>query len=145
MRFLVKTYLSLEKLVLNPVAWFSHRNWLVRYAIILLLIPPLAIMSVVTYQSHQGTESSLTQISSETYQEVVRLRENFNLTTHDQAAEIALLKKEVGELRSQLTQNELIADDPKAVLSATSSANPTQNYLSIIKENEACSQQHIQA
>ena len=40
MRFLAKLYLSLEKLVTNPAQWFGQRNWLVRYLVMTLLIPP---------------------------------------------------------------------------------------------------------
>ncbi len=143
MKLLVKMYLSLEKLVLNPVAWFSHRNWLVRYAAILLLISPVAIISAVTYQLLPGFGPNLAQLSSNTYQELISLRENFDTTTRNQAKEITELQIELNQLRSQLTANKLItldleadqsvsdsASDSSVVLAASNSATLPPNYIS---------------
>ena len=137
MRNIVRFYLSLEKLVKNPVDWFHQRNWLVRYLTLLLLIPPIAVASISSYSSYlQSSSSGVEPIHSETYKELVRLRENFHAANQDQKQEIEKLNHELTALKQSLAKNSTLDDQDelqvlgtKNNLTASESATLEQNLV----------------
>ena len=105
MRLLAKIYLSLEKLITNPAQWFGQKNWLVRYLIVILLVPPISIMSLLTYTTYTGISMNDSyQLLLQNYEELISLRERVKNNNITQLEEIAHLNTEIKKLEENLTQ-----------------------------------------
>jgi uncharacterized membrane-anchored protein YhcB (DUF1043 family) len=102
MHFFVKLILSLEKLVKNPVSWFSQKSWLFRTTLVMLLIPIISMISIVSYQQYalldQENSQDNCQISS---QELSDLRQDLEKFHNFQIEELAHLGKDIAQLKQQ--------------------------------------------
>lgn len=100
--FIAKCYLQFEKLAHNPAVWFAEQAWFTRLALVLLILPATSASSIAWYQLQlKNNENNATTISN-SYLELVKLRENWVETSKSQTQEISELKKELSDLKKQV-------------------------------------------
>ncbi len=124
MRPLAKLFLSLEKLVQNPVLWYTNRNWVTQLVLVFFLIPLISATSIFFYeaigpQSEEKLQSIITHRDQELLQQIAKNHQ-------DELQEIAHLNEQVLQLKTQvslISGDETLASDviPNLVLGETTS------------------------
>lgn len=128
MKLLVKFILSLEKLLKNPVSWFSQQPWPLRMAWSLLLIPLISAVSILSYQNLAPQFNG--QANQDTATSIQNLQTEMTKLQQAQLKEILALREDVSTLKKLLqpaSTAEVNLDNSETVLGAEDQTAVSEN------------------
>lgn len=100
MKILARFVLSLEKLLKDPIGWSNNQPWLLRVALVVLIIPFISIVSITSYKNIYLNEKNInSNISEQSTQEIIQLRKDLERFHNSQIEELAYLSEDIAKLK----------------------------------------------
>lgn len=129
MTILARIIFSFQAWLKNPVEWFAKRHWLVRWLLVLLLIPFISVSTLVLADKLPGQngDGATTTLSSELHDRLTKLEKEAEAHHESELNELKKLQNDVLVIRSTLRQQSsadvLGAEDDLGSEAASGSSN----------------------
>jgi len=128
MGLLARLFISLEKLVKNPVEWFCHIPWIFRMVVVLLLVPTISIIAIVLYNQYSPSTLILQKSLSESTSQLGTIRQEQQEFYAQQLEELAVLDTKMAKIETFITvaNNRLKNENDQNVLGTESNSEVSE-------------------